>query len=702
MAVEKDTSMTAGRRRLVFGGNVVLMVVVALALTVLVNFMVTRLSPGPADLTTGGRFSLSQRTLKLLKGLEEPIRLTALYRVGEQDEQGREQLRRVKDLLRRYSGVTGKVQYEVIDPLKDNRAKSKLVQRLIEKYSGESEKHRQVVEHFKDTIDKIVNLLRSERETIKELAGKSETLDRNRNIVAIYYRFGRDFADAQAAVDDVNELIGGMDIPRYSDAVEIITRLYENVKNDLEAAGDYFSDETGQELQGLSDQARQFFRGARQRYQALVTDLTEKLEQFKDLPKLELEQIYDSVKRQDAKVVVVEAKDKAKVLNYYDVWQFRRQMPGEQDGPKYDFNGEAAISTAILSLTQKDKAAVVFIHAGGNSPISPSFTSMQMSRAPFRMAKEKLEEGNFIVKAWDITKSDDPPKIEEASRVVYVVMPPSRQRPQRPGMPPPPGYEKKQIDIIKRILDDGGRMIFLASFTPMMAGRPWPFKEMLKEKYGVEVMTDTLALTGMRVRNKIIPGDTVMVSRYEDHEITTPVQSYQSSFQAAVPIKIAEELPKGVEVKPLVRLTRQMGRYWGETDIMKLMSQRWAEEDDKDVKAPFDLAVAATAEDGSKVVVFGNDSFASDAVANQSRYVLTAQGLGAIPVNPGNLELFANSAFWLNDNANLIAVGPRSGDVPRIRNISEEGMMAWKAFIWVILPLAVLVVGGVVYFVRSR
>lgn len=61
-----------------------------------------------------------------------------------------------------------------------------------------------------------------------------------------------------------------------------------------------------------------------------------------------------------------------------------------------------------------------------------------------------------------------------------------------------------------------------------------------------------------------------------------------------------------------------------------------------------------------------------------------------------------NSAFWLNENENLIAVGPRGSDIPRIADISDAGQTAWKVFLWVIWPLAALAAGGVVYLFRRK
>ena len=81
---------------------------------------------------------------------------------------------------------------------------------------------------------------------------------------------------------------------------------------------------------------------------------------------------------------------------------------------------------------------------------------------------------------------------------------------------------------------------------------------------------------------------------------------------------------------------------------------------------------------------------------------MTPKGIVGYLEFPGNLELFANSAFWLNDNQNLIAVGPRRSNMARIAHISDGGLLAWKVFLWVVWPLAALFAGGVVYMVRRK
>ena len=696
-----STGGTQRKRRLLIGGNVVLATLIVWALILLVNFLVARTAPAPSDWTRSGQFSLSGRTEKLLENLDQGVVLTALYRVGEMDEEGREQQRRVADLLRRYGDISGKVSYDVIDPLKDTTAKTKLIQRLIQCYSGEAKPHQERVAAFRELAPKILNLLDEERTKIQQLAETAPAIDKNRNIVAIFYRFTRTQNDARMSAEEVNDLIAGGDIPRYSDAVKLIQRVYEAVKADLQVAGEYLSTE-GVKIAGLDGAAVEAFKNTPERYKAVAEAVNQELEKFTNLPKLSLEEIYDQVKSRDAKSIVVEAAGKAKVLGFSDVWVASRNRTADPNKVEHDFNGEATVSSAILALTAKERSAVVFVHAGPPSPIRPGFAMMRMTEPPFSSVKDKLEEANFIVEDWDIQATPTPPDVKDAKRKMYVIMP-SQPQPQEGPMPPQGGYSPQNLETIRSLLDQGQRMIFLVNLSPMMMGRPYPFVPLLKDQFGVDVDPTKIVIQMMRYRDQQVPNNRIEINRYGRHEITNPIQesALSTAFLSAVPIRLEKKLPENVKVTPLVTLDESKKEYWAEANMLMLMQRSFAEFDDVDTAPPFDLAVAAeNTKTGAKAVIFGNDIFAADNVANQVQYVLTAKGIGAIYTNPGNLELFANSAFWLNDNENLIAVGPRRADVPRIENISPVGLQIWQAFLWVVWPILALIAGAVVYLVR--
>jgi len=699
MAVSSGNNLA--KRRLIIGGNVALAILIVWGLVVLVNFLANRTAPPASDWTRSGLFSFSSRSEKLLENLSEPIYLTALYRVGEMDEQGREQKRIVADLLQRYASLSNKVSYEVLDPLKDTAAKTRLIKRLIKKYAGEAEKHKNVIKKFKDSLAKdIVTLLEQERSTIRQLLENDPKIRSNQNVVAAFLRFNRVLNEAKIKLDEMEDLIGGGDIPRYSSATKMIKELYENVKTDLTQIGKYLSTE-GPKIEGLDAQYRKSFAEAEARYKKVLDAVSEELKTCGDLPKLELEEIYDEVKRKDAKTILVESEKKAKVLTFSDVWPLSRARTGDSQKTEYDFNGEAAVSSAILGLTATEKYAVVFVHAGPPSPIKPGFAMMQMTQPPYQAVKEKLEEANLIVEDWDIRADDTPPEIKEAKRKIYVITPPPPQRRQGP-MPQPGGYEQKHVEIIEKLMDQGERVMFLAKFSPMIMARPYPFAGLLKNKCGLKIETSKLVVRAMRIADQTIPNPDVRIGRYRDHEITTPIQSLFTTFRLAAPITLENKMPEGIKVTPLITITPKMGDYWGESNIFALQRNQ-AEKDEMDTAPPFHLAVAVeNPKTGMKAVVFGNDTFATDSSVNAVQYRWVARGIVGILVNPGALDLFANSIFWLNDSENLIAVGPRRADVPRIAHISDTGVLAWKVFLWVIWPLAALGAGGAVYLVRRK
>jgi len=61
------------RRRLIFGGNVILTIVIVWAIIAVANYAANKLAPTPTDLTRGGQFSISPLTVNLLEGLNDDI-----------------------------------------------------------------------------------------------------------------------------------------------------------------------------------------------------------------------------------------------------------------------------------------------------------------------------------------------------------------------------------------------------------------------------------------------------------------------------------------------------------------------------------------------------------------------------------------------------------------------------------------------------
>ena len=110
-------------RRLKFGANIVVFGMVILVLWGMVNYLNSR-HHHRFDLTESKQYSLSPKTIEILRDLKEPVHMTKLYRPGTV------LFIQVKDLLEEYSIKSDKVTVEHIDAERD-RGKVELLARRL-------------------------------------------------------------------------------------------------------------------------------------------------------------------------------------------------------------------------------------------------------------------------------------------------------------------------------------------------------------------------------------------------------------------------------------------------------------------------------------------------------------------------------------------------------------------------------------------
>ena len=97
-------------RKLFYGINVVVLVIIVLGIVVAVNYVSTNYYHR-WDLTANRQFTLSQETNKVLKGLRHGLKITAFFEVGTGQS--------IRDLLADYAYRSKEVKYEVVDPEKE-------------------------------------------------------------------------------------------------------------------------------------------------------------------------------------------------------------------------------------------------------------------------------------------------------------------------------------------------------------------------------------------------------------------------------------------------------------------------------------------------------------------------------------------------------------------------------------------------------
>jgi len=106
-----DLTRALGARRLKYGSNTAVFVLLVAAILGGVNWMANRY-PKRLDVSKDQRFSLSEQTRKILAGLQGDVTLTYVQRNAATSATA-------KDVLREYEAASPRVKVEYVDPMKE-------------------------------------------------------------------------------------------------------------------------------------------------------------------------------------------------------------------------------------------------------------------------------------------------------------------------------------------------------------------------------------------------------------------------------------------------------------------------------------------------------------------------------------------------------------------------------------------------------
>lgn len=725
MAVNAGTTagLAAGERRLVYGLNVLLTVVLAVCAVALAVWAAGRFG-GRADMSSSGINSLSPRTVNLLRGLGEDVKITAVYSTALKEVRKFDEARRnrVSDLLDLYEGAgRGRITAKMLDPRKDEPRVRTLFQSLLEKpaYREQIAPHQEALAAFEPLSQQIVQVVQQEKAELERLMRDDPAFGRVNQVASIRFGFDQLLDDAASTAAKVKQLQES-DLPQYGDATESARAYLAAVQNLLDQIVAWTA--SSAPSLAVSPDAKAFLLQRQDAYKPVLEPVKDVLAKLTALQPPKLEELSDKLARGQA--IVVETPGGAEVLSFDDVFPMPtdgRTVPENVD-PR-EFAGEQTVSSAILKLTQKERTAVVFVRAGGEPLLKPDFTNFnpmmrqQMPEAPFQGMNELLEQQNFITAEWDVQTDPNAPLVEGAARTIYVVFPPAppRQNPMQPM--PPPGLTDEQKLAVEGAIDRSGKAIFMAGWSVPPSGR-YAFEDYLRSTWQIGVRSEHLVVEyvphldkpgrWMPARREI-PIITSDLFRFSGHPIGKPLQSQAGALYMVCPLEnlaAAASQPTGVEVMPVVEVPATEGA-WASGDFMQvfqteLRTGEGTTPKPDDVRPPFPIALAATRGD-KQLVVFGSERFASDDIALARQYALTGAGLVAFTVYPANSDLFINALHWLAGEADRIAVGARSSELPRLDRLKPGGTATfWRIFLVGIWPAVILLIGGGVWLMRRR
>jgi hypothetical protein len=457
--------------------------------------------------------------------------------------------------------------------------------------------------------------------------------------------------------------------------------------------------------------------------------------QIAALPELKLGSIADNLKQKNS--IVVQANNKVRVVSFGDAFPVRESIGGPSakgEESARSFNGDAALSSALLALTRDKPFATVVLTSyeppapqQRNQFTPPPPRSWIPSNALTELRK-RLEAGNFKVVDWNMATTPEPPKAEEGTECIYICMPPP------PPAPPSPfgaqQDEKKFGDAernkIKNLLADNAKVVFLATWELASAGMfggppttpPYGYGQLLASDWGIKV-ENSRRITWVEPDRNVASGFQVSLRRFThmpvggftSHAIGKPLLGTRFLVNDCCILDLSDKLPEGVSATTILAIPRKENYIAPQVnDLMQIIDRLRDREshgtvvlDPMPPSGPFDIMIAAErkkdGKDQGRIVVMSfGDSIRDDYLTQE--VLAEGETIRFEPPATEAADLLTNSLYWLQGEPQWISRGPLP--VPRIRPIATAEQRGLRWLVWGIWPLVILVPGVALWFVRRR
>ncbi|HVX86052.1 MAG TPA: hypothetical protein VH253_14815 [Phycisphaerae bacterium] len=664
------------------------------------------------DITSGGIYSLSDSTKKLLAEIDQDKKqyvLVDLFRADE-DPRSAEHAQRVDDLVNDYARRCRNITVD------DEAAQSRdaLAQKVMSRYAGELKPYQDAIADYPKVSKDVADLAKDEAPNMSALAQQQGTNQQAAQVaVELYSAMSTEIPDELTKMDKAVKRETDSTVPRWGSLVTALKDPLGQIQSTLNVLAT-----PAQTKQAFPPAIADYFAKAAGKYKAVADELSAYIDRLNKLKPLSVEDVLASAQ---PNTIVVLGPSSAKVLTDYDIF---KPSPADQQNPQAsgteEFDGEQAVSSALVSMARPDKVKVVFVTS------TPRNITTSGDPDSWTEITSRLKDLNFDVMEWSPpgppTSPDQPPPSPnppaQGKGVVWIVFPPSppsAQQMMSGAMPDP----KPLIDALHAHIAAGGNALLLADATggnPLMGMSPggdtYAFDDVAKS-FGILVQPKYMAVWNYSTegQSQVIP--VISVTRFEQHEITKPLAALQTVFEALqsptggmegapTSVTVDSTLPKDVNVHELVQ-TPNDADHWGETNF----SENATFNKGTDLLPPIGLAAASVKDSGDKakeqrLVVIGSSTLGADRLVNQQGLARVGNEVMQIYVYPGNAELVDNSVLWLAGYENMIAVSAKAGVAMRIGPIGPGTMTFMHWMIYLGIPALALLAGGVVWAVRRR
>jgi ABC-type uncharacterized transport system involved in gliding motility auxiliary subunit len=338
---------------------------------------------------------------------------------------------------------------------------------------------------------------------------------------------------------------------------------------------------------------------------------------------------------------------------------------------------EQEITGALVRFAHPGKRVIYFLTGHGEKDITAGDNAMSG-------VVELLKKQNYAVQPLNLQVTTTVPSDARAVVIAGPLVPVSAD----------------EASVIGNYLRYNANSALIVMLDPLIQTQtemdePEPLVDYLNAQWGINVRRDLIvdffngyAYSGGDARNPLFP----LNKGYESSPITDKLLGISTVYPVARSVVVtgtAETFPD-ITYTPLVKTDDGA---WGELDINSLSDPAGPTLGDDDSPGPLYLAIAAeNRADQSRIVVFGDADFASDgSFANEPLY-----NLGA------NANLFVNSLNWATTEESLLNLALKTPTSRSLRLVDNTTVLLIFLFTVVVMPLSVLVLGGVMWFLRRR
>jgi len=684
---------TQRSRRWLYGVNFVLVTIVAIVLLGFAMYLTTRLKTW-GDATSSGIYSLSPKTKQLLGEVDKSgQKIEVINLFGDPSVASGDDASRVADLLREYGRTSKTLQIQG-----GLLTRAEVEQKIKERYADEMKPYEQAVKDFDKLITALETFFKGEAAKVGQVQSSDKDVQ---ELIAMYQE---DFESSTRTIARTKREINRATestLPEWPAAVSAMKKLVEQLDKMLK----FYT--VPANLERLPAPLKTYFTTEKESWTQAAKKAAEFKAQLDGLKELKVQNVLDNL---SGNSVVVLGDKSAKVIGRSDIFKFQ-QGASRGETPRESFEGEQAISSALLSTLRPDKLKVVFV--------SPS--PQGLTTRGYREVAGRLREANFDVLEWSPTAGRQNPMQPEAGGggpppaegkdVIWIIFPPeppSMQMMQMGMMPPSP---KPVVDAAMQHVAKGGSVLIFAE-SGSMGDTSFAYAELTKP-FGIDVQPKYTVIAYRPVSQSQRQAFPLLdVTRYPEHEISKPVQGLRTRIGASMGelgliggptvVQVSKERPANVDAKVFIESPADSD-HWAESEYKDDASF------DKlsDIAAPVPMAVAAIRDKGVKdkeqrVAVIGARFLGIDQLMQPQLARSEDEGFKMILPFPGNGELFTNTVLWLAGYENMISVSAKADVAQRIGDITPGKLFAWRLFLIGGLPVLMLVAGGVVWFMRRR